>query len=115
MNRQPQSPKFALAITLSLGILTPLTFSNSSFAQSTNSVTNPDTYQTNERSTTGSQFGESFNPLDLIHNMNFRRSRDGSEFQEDTQNNLNNAADEFKRMQREKLDNEAGFNEEPRQ
>jgi hypothetical protein len=41
----------------------------------------------------------------LIHNSNFRRSRDGSEFQEDTRNNINQAAEEFKRKQREQLEN----------
>jgi hypothetical protein len=41
----------------------------------------------------------------LIHNSNFRRSRDGSEFQEDSLNNINEAAEEFKRKQREQLEN----------
>ncbi|NCR46563.1 MAG: hypothetical protein GPJ09_22030 [Microcystis aeruginosa SX13-01] len=59
----------------------------------------------NERSSDGRDSLGGFNPLDLIHNSNFRRSRDGSEFQEDTRNNINEAAEEFKRKQREQLEN----------
>ncbi len=63
-----------------------------------------DGYQTNEQnSTTGSTFGSSFNPFDIIHNATFRRSRDAAEFSEDTQQNLNTAAQEFKRLQQEKF------------
>lgn len=110
MNRQLQSSKLALAFTLSLGTLMTLTFSNLSLAQTPRSITEPDTHQINERSTTtgSSTFGNSFNPINLIHNMNLRRSRDGSEFQDDTQNNLNNAAEEFKRMQQEQLQQNGG-------
>ena len=72
-------------------------------AQSLN-PSQPD-YQKNERSSDGRDSLGGFNPLDLIHNSNFRRSRDGSEFQEDTRNNINQAAEEFKRKQREQLEN----------
>lgn len=72
-------------------------------AQSLN-PSQPD-YQKNERSSDGRDALGGFNPLDLIHNSNFRRSRDGAEFQEDTRNNINEAAEEFKRKQREQLEN----------
>ena len=72
-------------------------------AQSLN-PSQPD-YQKNERSSDGRDALGGFDPLDLIHNSNFRRSRDGSEFQEDTRNNINQAAEEFKRKQREQLEN----------
>jgi hypothetical protein len=63
-------------------------------------------YQNNERSTTGESSLGNFNPLNLIHNANFRRSRDGAEFQEDTQTGIDRAAEEFKRKQREQLQNQ---------
>ena len=72
-------------------------------AQSLN-PSQPD-YQKNERSSDGRDALGGFDPLDLIHNSNFRRSRDGSEFQEDTRKNINQAAEEFKRKQREQLEN----------
>ncbi len=61
-------------------------------------------FQKNEIDSTGeSTFGSGFDPMQLIHNANFRRSRNGAEFAEDTQNNLNNAADEFKKLQQQRL------------
>jgi hypothetical protein len=97
--------KILLQSSLLLGtmVLFSAGFNTGVFAQSLN-PSQPD-YQKNERSADGSDGLGGFNPLDLIHNTNFRRSRDGSEFQEDTQNNINEAAEEFKRKQREQLQN----------
>lgn len=61
-------------------------------------------FQRNERSSSSSDLlGNGFDPINLIHNANLRRSRGGYEFAEDTQNNLNKAAEEFKRQQQQQL------------
>jgi hypothetical protein len=97
--------KMLIKSSLLLGsiLLVGADFNTQVFAQSMN-PSQPD-YQNSERSTSGDSTFGNFNPLDLIHNVNFRRTRDGVEFQEDTQNNINNAAEEFKRKQREQLQN----------
>lgn len=72
-----------------------------------NNLLQPNTegeFQKNEIDSTGeSTFGSGFDPMQIIHNSNFRRSRNGAEFAEDTQNSLNNAAEEFKKQQRQRL------------
>ncbi len=50
-----------------------------------------------------SSFGGGFDPLQLIHNHNLRRSRGGAEFAEDSEVNLNNAAEQFKKLQQQRL------------
>lgn len=97
--------KMLIKSSLLLGtiLLVGADFNSQGLAQSLN-PSQPD-YQKNERSSDGSDGLGGFNPLDLIHNTNFRRSRDGAEFQEDTRNNINEAAEEFKRKQREQLEN----------
>ncbi|BFM38568.1 hypothetical protein [Synechocystis sp. LKSZ1] len=70
-------------------------------AQTHNSTTN-DGFQSNEQNVNG--FGTSgFDPLSLIHNANFSRSRNSSDFADDTNQNLNKAAQEFKRQQQQQL------------
>ncbi|GBD52460.1 hypothetical protein D3800_17410 [Microcystis aeruginosa NIES-298] len=101
MNTQKMLIKSSLFIATIL--LVGADFNPQLLAQSLN-PSQPD-YQKNERSSDGRDALGGFDPLDLIHNSNFRRSRDGSEFQEDTRNNINQAAEEFKRKQREQLEN----------
>ena len=43
------------------------------------------------------------NPVNIIHNANLSRSRNGSEFADDTRRNLQEAADEFKQLQLQRL------------
>lgn len=94
-----------ITLTLSLSLLVGLGFwTESSMAQ-----VNPNNngYQENEQDAmTGGTLGNSFNPMDLIHNSNFRRSRNSSEFQEDTNSELQNAAEKFKRQQQEAIQNQ---------
>lgn len=73
---------------------------------------NPDeNTQPNEESINGtSTFGNSFKPLDIIHRANLGRGRDMSEFNQDSQDNLNDAATEFKRLQQERLQNSPAEN-----
>ncbi len=101
MNTQKMLIKSSLFLATIL--LVGADFNPQLLAQSLN-PSQPD-YQKNERSSDGRDALGGFDPLDLIHNSNFRRSRDGSEFQEDTRNNINQAAEEFKRKQREQLEN----------
>ncbi|MFM8297573.1 MAG: hypothetical protein ACKN9A_03890 [Microcystis aeruginosa] len=101
MNTQKMLIKSSLF--LATIVLVGADFNRQVLAQSLN-PSQPD-YQKNERSSDGRDALGGFDPLDLIHNSNFRRSRDGSEFQEDTRNNINQAAEEFKRKQREQLEN----------
>ncbi|TRU92454.1 MAG: hypothetical protein EWV76_01820 [Microcystis novacekii Mn_MB_F_20050700_S1] len=101
MNTQKMLIKSSLFLATIL--LVGADFNRPVLAQSLN-PSQPD-YQKNERSSDGRDGLGGFNPLDLIHNSNFRRSRDGAEFQEDTRNNINEAAEEFKRKQREQLEN----------
>lgn len=70
-------------------------------------------YQTNERSATGSSTLGDFNPLNLIHNANLQRSRGSAEFREDSNTEINRAAEEFKRQQRERLQNPQTPNSTP--
>ncbi|MGK7933857.1 MAG: hypothetical protein AB4041_20845 [Microcystaceae cyanobacterium] len=61
-------------------------------------------FQKNEVDSMGeSTFGSGFDPMQMIHNANFRRSRNGAEFAEDTQNSLNDAASEFKKLQQQRM------------
>ena len=101
MNTQKMLIKSSLFLATIL--LVGADFNPQLLAQSLN-PSQPD-YQKNERSSDGRDALGGFDPLDLIHNSNFRRSRDGSEFQEDTRNNIDQAAEEFKRKQREQLEN----------
>ncbi len=72
-------------------------------AQSINIVEEEkDIYQDNEKDPAG-EFGNIFNPMDLMHRSNLQRSRNASDFAEDTSNNLNKAAEEFKLMQQQRL------------
>ncbi len=64
------------------------------------------TFQRNEKDASGLNSGviDGFNPLDLIHNSNFQR-RSASDFQEDSNEEINKAAEEFKRRQLQQLQN----------
>lgn len=101
------SKKLAIVLSVSLGtaIGTFFGLARSAVAQSANALapTEAGTYQTNEQSNFGSSFGDSFNPFDLIHQANFDRGRNMVDFQQDSQVNINNAAEEFKRLQQERL------------
>lgn len=57
-------------------------------------------FQSNERNPF---YGDGINPLDIIHNANFFNSRSGSDFAEDTDDNLNSAAESFKQQQQQRM------------
>lgn len=64
-----------------------------------------DNYQPNEYDTLNGTSG--LNPMELIHRARLGTSRTSQEFQEDSSENLNNAADDFKRQQQELLEHQA--------
>ena len=101
-----RSAKRAVIASLSLGAMISA-FVKPAIAQQTNPQ-DPSPYQENEYdSMGGSTFGNSFNPLDLIHRANLSTGRNTEEFSEESQQNLNNAADQFKRQQQERLNQQS--------
>jgi hypothetical protein len=92
-------------LALSLGICGLLMgIEKSAFAQLQNSQ-EPPTYQNSEQDPSKGAFS-GFDPASLIHNANLSRSRNGVDFAEDTQENLNKAANDFKRQQQLRLQNQ---------
>jgi len=69
-------------------------------------VNSPDTpnYQQNEQDSLSGPGG--INPMDLIHRANMSTSRNPEQFQSDSQNQIDDAASEFKRQQQEHFQNQ---------
>lgn len=92
-------------LALSLGICGLLMgLEKSAFAQLQNSQ-EPPIYQNSEQDPSKGSFS-GFDPASLIHNANLSRSRNGADFATDTQENLNKAANDFKRQQQLRLQNQ---------
>ncbi len=89
--------KIIICLLISLGFITLLP--NSIKAQAVN-LKEPEPFQSNEKSTL---YGDGFNPMDLIHNANLLNNRSSSDFAEDTNSNINKAADDFKKQQLERM------------
>jgi len=68
-----------------------------------NSTDTPDFQQNEYDSLTGPG---GINPMDLIHRANMSTSRNQEEFQSDSQNQIDDAASEFKRQQQEHFQNQ---------
>ena len=100
----PIKNKSKSTLILALGISVSVIFGqiNSAIAQTGNSGN--EGYQSNERDALygGSTFGD-FNPMDAIHNLKFRNSRNSEEFSQDSQVQINNSASEFKRLQQQRV------------
>jgi hypothetical protein len=95
----------AIAASLGLGaVLGVSSFEQSALAQTIESQ-QPREYQSNEEDTFGRNALGGFNAMELMHRANLSRSRDSAEFQEDTNTNLDKAAQEFKRLQLQRLQN----------
>ncbi len=85
--------------TLSLGLGVLLVgLDKAAFAQFQNPQ-DPIGYQKSEQDPNKTMFGSGLDPMSLIHNANFSRSRSGADFAADTQQSLNKAAEDFKRQQ----------------
>jgi hypothetical protein len=100
----PKKLVFIFTLLGILGGLTPLTLAQSINSNSVDTNVAP----SNEKNPEG-ELGNVFNPIDVMHRANLERSRDGQEFAEDTRNSINKAAEEFKRMQQQRLQ-QAGSN-----
>ncbi|GBF82254.1 hypothetical protein [Aphanothece sacrum] len=98
----PKKLVFIFTLLGILGGLTPLTL-----AQLTNSVDK--NVSTSNQNSDKDELQNFFNPLDIMHRANLERSRDGQEFADDTRNSINKAAEEFKRLQQQRLQ-QAGSN-----
>lgn len=90
--------KILVSIIISLGFITIA--DNSVNAQGINNNGQPQPFQSNEKNPL---HGDGINPLDLIHNANFLNSRNGEDFAEDTNRNLDSAAEDFKQQQKKRM------------
>ncbi|GEM_PF-6338486 len=89
-----------IILSLTLGLTMTLVNALSSFAQSSTPSTDNNTgYQTNEQDSS-STLGGSFEPFDLIHNMNLNR---GNFDVEASNNHINQEANDFKAIQQQRL------------
>jgi hypothetical protein len=97
----------AIALSLSCGAIAFL--GQAAFAQqSVNGMDNRDEpgYQTNERDQMSGSFGNSFNAMDIIHRARMNRGRTMGDFEQETNTGIRNAADDFKRQQNERIQNQ---------
>jgi hypothetical protein len=93
------------AIAGILSSVTPDAIAQTSDVVTPGSVNNTGTFQNNEIGAFDGLEQGSFHPLDLFHMMNMGGRRSLGEFRQEQNNNLNNAAQEFRRQQLELLDN----------
>jgi hypothetical protein len=97
----------AIAISLSCGAIAFL--GQAAFAQqSVNGMDNQERteYQTNEQDSMNGGFGNSFNAMDIIHRARMNRGRSMGDFEQESNTGIRNAADDFKRQQNERLQNQ---------
>lgn len=71
--------------------------------QSTATAPGEDPFVSNDVDPSKQGLGGGFDPMSLIHNANLSRTRNGTDFAEDTQRNINKAADQFKQLQQQRL------------
>ena len=90
--------KFISSLLISVSCLA--TISNSANAQITD-PNQPPTFQSNEVDPLTGTSG--FNPLDLIHNANLLNGRSGAEFAADSNEQIDDAASEFKKQQLQRM------------
>ncbi|WP_267383701.1 hypothetical protein [Cyanobacterium sp. uoEpiScrs1] len=91
------------SILISLGLISGIP--RVMLAQPIDVIDEENGYQNREQDPAG-ELGNIFNPMNLMHRSNLERSRNAGDFAEDTNNNLNKAAQEFKLIQQRKLQQE---------
>lgn len=106
MNNPTKLTKMRSALTLTLTCASALgltiSVARSTLAQTSPSQQDlPQSYQTNEKGSLSGSFGNDFNPFDLIHNARFANGRSNEEFDSDSNQNIDDAALEFKRQQQQ--------------
>ena len=89
--------KSIFALTSTLGLI--LISGQPSYAQPVNQK-QPEPFQANEQNPL---YGNGINPMDLIHNANLLNGRSAADFMEDTNENLDQATDDFKKLQLERM------------
>ena len=99
-----------LVFPLSLGAIAvlPHTALAQTQYQGDNNTQQPAPYQNSEQDPMKSMMGGALNPLDLMHRAQTGRSRNGSDFADDTQQSLSKAAANFKKMQQQQLQQQSG-------
>ena len=120
MNVTSTTQKIILAAAFGLFGIVP-SWGEATLAQSTPSPDSPESpvlptpTNTPERDNSNREgvsgerrLGGSLNPFDLIHNSNLSRTRSLGEFAEDTEKNINSAAEEFKRLRLQQLQEQPG-------
>ena len=95
-------PQSALAIILSLSGIIPF-WGEVALAQSVDTSTAKDPSTQSNEVNSNNPLGNGLDLNNLIHNANLRRSRSGGEFASDTQMQLKKAADDFKQMQLQRI------------
>ena len=102
------------SIILGLSIACTLSLMSPTFAQYRDQEDGA--YQSNEEDPMSGTLG-GIDPIDLIHNANLSTGRSAEEFNQDSQTQIENSAEEFRRLQQERMqqDNSApASTEEPR-
>ncbi len=104
--------KYSITSTFVAALAIMASFSQPAFSQ-TNDI-DEDAVGFPSFSSDASQFRGSLNPLDLIHRSRLGNDRSAEQFQEDSNQNLDNAADDFKRQRQlllqQQLESEANSN-----
>lgn len=95
MNNYHKTLTTSVLIIGLISVFSPITNAQNSLNRQQNQP-----FQSNERNPL---YGDGINPLDLIHNANLINSRSSSDFAEDTENNLNSAAESFKQKQQQRI------------
>jgi hypothetical protein len=104
MKTYPISPITSLSLGIALALISSL--GSISFAQSANDLN--EGFQSNEaNSTYGTDLGSGFNPMQIIHRLNLSNGVNQEEFYTESKQNINTAADDFKRQQQERILNQS--------
>ena len=88
-----------LTITLGLGVACSFGLMMPVFAQSNDQN---DNFQSNEKDPMSGTLG-GIDPIDIIHNANLSTGRSAEEFNQDSQLQIQNSAEEFRRLQQERM------------
>jgi hypothetical protein len=94
---------FTWGVTLSVGFALALVsgLDRATLAQS--KTPENDGYQSNEQDALFGNSSGGLNPLELMHRINQMNRRGMDEFNNDSQMNIQNSAEEFKRLQQERF------------
>ncbi|MBE9168560.1 hypothetical protein IQ238_13915 [Pleurocapsales cyanobacterium LEGE 06147] len=94
---------FPWGVTLSLGFALALIFGLDRATLAQSQTPENDGYQSNEQDALFGNSSSGLNPLELMHRVNMMNRRGMDEFNNDSQINIQNSAEEFKRLQQERF------------